>query len=699
MAAFVEAARRAVVGAFEGEAYATREHELTEEISQRRELLVQELKAFAAARSHALEVTPVGIMSVPVLDGRPAPPERLAALQPLEGALLERARHEIEERAGTFSRQLHALMKEAAERMQALEREVATYALDPLLRDLEERYADVGGLAAYLEAVRQDILGHVAELRAEDGAPLPVLGGPPRDDLARYAVNVFVDNTDADGAPVVVETNPQYRNLIGRVSFRPMLGGMVTDFREVQAGALHRANGGFLVLDALDVLGRPFAWDALKRALRTGEVAIENLAEEYVAAPTPTLHPEPIPLDVKVVLIGSHRLRALLVAHDEDFRELFRVTAPFAAEMPWNAAGQRAYAAFVSRWARENGLLPFAAAAVGRLIEHGGRLVESRRRLSTRLIDVADVATEASFVAGRRGAAVVGCADVREALRRRRYRSGLAEERIQELIAERTLVIETRGSRVGELNGLSVHLLGDYAFGRPSRVSARVSLGSGQVASIERETELSGPIHSKGFLVLSGYLAATYASDYPLALSATLTFEQAYDEVDGDSASSTELYALLSALSGIPLRQDVAVTGSVDQHGRVQAIGGVNEKIEGFFATCAARGLTGTQGVMIPVANVADLMLDEEVVKAVAAGRFHVWAVQTVDEGVGLLTGCAAGRRRAGGAFPAGTVSWLVDRRLRELAETARSYAAGGAPGAPARDGAAPRRRRRAPAA
>jgi lon-related putative ATP-dependent protease len=689
MEEFVPAARAAVGRAFEGESYAERERELNTEISRRREALVQDLKAFAAARSHALEVTPVGVMTAAIVDGKPLTPDLLTTLEPLQRALLERAEHEIAERTTTFARELHLLMKEASARHQALEREVASFALGPLFHDLEDRYADIPDVLPHLESVRADVLEHLTEFRSEE-APAPLVAQLQRDGAARYAVNVVIDNTLAKGAPVVVETNTEYRNLIGRVSYRPTLGAMVTDFREVQAGALHRANGGFLVLEALDLLRHPFAWDALKRALRTGEVAIENPAEEYTSVPTSTLRPEPIPIDVKVILVGSRRIYQLLYQLDEDFRELFRVKADFAPRMEWNARNHRAYAAFVSRWVRENKLLHFDATAVARLIEHGARLSGSQRKLSTRLIEIADVATEASFVAARDDRRAVCRSDVSAAIRRRHYRSNLVEEQLQEMIDDGTLVIDTSGSRIGSINGLSVYALGDYAFGRPCRVSARVSLGRGSIASVERETELSGPIHSKGFLVVSGYLAATYALDYPLALSATLTFEQAYDEIEGDSASSTELYVLLSALAGLPLRQDIAVTGSVDQHGRVQAVGGVNEKIEGFYATCLARGLTTTQGVLIPAANASHLMLDEEIVDAARAGRFHVWTARTIDEGLTLLTGRRAGRRRANGSFPPDTVHGLVDGRLRSLADAAQSFGLGSAERSTARARRAP---------
>ena len=395
------------------------------------------------------------------------------------------------------------------------------------------------------------------------------------------------------------------------------------------------------------MLRHPFAWEALKRALSGGEVRIENLAEEYSAVPMATLRPEPIPIDLKVVLVGSPLLYHLLYRLDEDFRELFKVKVDFSPEMEWDDASVGHYAAFVSRWVEAAGGRHFDRAAVARLVEHGARLRESQRKLSTRLIDVSDVTSEASFFAGEAERDVVRAMDVERAIAAREYRSSLLEERIQELIADGTIVIDVAGERVGQANGLAVLDVGDYSFGKPSRISARVSVGRGGVLSVEREIELSGPIHSKGVLILSGYLSGSYAQARPLALAATLTFEQSYDEVEGDSASSTELYALLSALSGLPLDQGIAITGSVDQHGEVQAIGGATRKIEGFYAVCKAKGLTGRQGVIVPATNVQHLMLSDEVAQAVRRRRFHVWAVRSVDEGIELLTGRPAAEVRS----------------------------------------------------
>ncbi len=664
MASFVAAARRELRRAFESEDYERRRHEAGADASRRKGELETELRAFGAARGIAVETTAVGVVAVPLHDGKPLMRETFERLSTDEQLSIQKATEEVEQRTADYARRVHQLEKDVARRLAELDREVALFAVGPLFHELDERFAGEPEVAAYIADVRVDVLDRLDEFRSDDegdGAlELPALLRPRRHNHARYEVNLLVDNSTVEGAPVVVERNPTYYNLVGRVEYRASFGAMVTDFREIKPGALHRANGGFLVLELLDVIRHPFAWDALKGALRGGEVRIENLGEQFSAVPSASLRPEPIPLDVKVVLIGVPYAYHLLYQLDEDFHELFKIKAEFSPELDWTAQHHRDYAAFVSRQVREHGLRHFDAKAVARVIEHGARVRESKRKLSARLLDVADLVAEAAFWAERAGHELVTAADVDAAVARRRYRSNLVEERIQELVREQTLVIETSGTRVGRVNGLAVHDLGDYAFGRPTRVSARVALGRGSVESIEREIKLSGRIHSKGFEILSGYLAATYAQKWPLALSATITFEQSYDEVEGDSASSTELYALLSALADLPLEQGIAVTGAVDQHGEVRAVGGVNEKVEGFYATCKAAGLTGRQGVIVPAANVANLMLDAEVVTAVEEGRFHVWAVRTVDQGIALLTG-----------EPAGTVHDLVAARLQAFGERA----------------------------
>lgn len=675
MDALVAGARRELPRAFESEAYERRQRELLAEVAGRRDKLTEELRTFAHARNFALETTPTGVMSAPLLGGKPITRDQFESLPKETRREIEQRSAEMDEAASRFVHELRALEKEATERARQLEQDVARYTLDPLLRELRDRYAELPAVLAHLDQVEADMLGNLSDLRGEEQpSPLPFLVARQAD-FGRYRVNVLVDHAANGGAPVVYERNPTYYNLFGRVDYRASFGTMVTDFQEIRAGALHRANGGFLVLDALEVLRNPFSWEALKRALLGREIRIENLGEHLSAIPTAGLRPKPIPLALKVVLVGTPYIYQLLYQLDDEFRELFKVKADFAPEMDWDDEHFGAYAAFISRWARTAGLRHFDRGAVARVIEHGGRLRESQRKLSTRLLDISDVVSEASFWAGKAGHEVVRAEDVDVAIATRERRSSLPEERVRELIAEGTLLIDVDGARVGCVNGLSILDLGDHAFGKPTRVSARVSVGRGTVTSIEREIELSGPIHSKGVLILSGFLAGTYGQARPLALQATLTFEQSYDEVEGDSASSTELYAVLSALSGLPLDQGIAVTGSVNQYGEIQPVGGVTRKVEGFFAACKAKGLTGKQGVIVPASNVPNLMLDDEVVQAVRARRFHVWAVSTVEEGMELLTGKAAGVRQPDGTWPKGSVHALVDRRLAELVETARAFA------------------------
>lgn len=676
---FLRSARREIPRAFESEDYERRRRELLATIGGRRDQLTGELQRFAAERSFAVEMTPAGIVTVPLAQDRPLSQEDFARLPQAEQREIERRGAEIQERVAAVVRQLRQLEKEAGERIRKLDHDVAQFALGPLFHDLREHFADETEVLAYLTQVEEDLPDHLGDFRGttEEGLPALLAGlqaGERDDRLSRYRVNVLIGNGADGGAPVILERNPTYYNLVGRMDYRAAFGTMVTDFHRIKAGALHRANGGFLVLDALEVLRNPFAWDALERALIAREARIENLGEQFSAFPTATLRPEPVPLDLKVVLIGPAEVYRLLHALDEDFRELFKVKVEFAPEMEWSDEHAGHYAAFVARRVRDEGLSPFDRTAVARLVEHGGRLRDHQRKLSTRLLEVADVVTEASFWAGKAGRGLVSAADVDRAIAEKERRSNLVEELVRERIADGTIMIDVDGERVGQVNGLAVIDLGDHAFGKPSRVTARVSLGRGSVQSIEREIELSGPIHSKGFLTLSGYLSGRYAQEWPLALGATLTFEQDYGGVDGDSASSTELYALLSALSGLPLRQSIAVTGSVNQHGEIQAVGGVTTKIEGFYAICREKGLTGEQGVVVPRANVEHLMLTDEVVDAVRDGRFHVWAVATVDEGVELLTGRPAGQRGPDGSFPGGTVHRLVEDRLRGYAERLRDF-------------------------
>ncbi|HZS15718.1 MAG TPA: ATP-binding protein [Candidatus Dormibacteraeota bacterium] len=677
---FVETAEREMRRAFESEKYQQDRAALVEAVEKREQEMRRGVEQFAAERGFGLQFIPNGIAVVPLVNGRPMEPEVIEHLPAEQRNDLERRSHEIHEQMQADARVMHTLEHEGMEKLADLDRAVAMAAIAAPLQLLRERYADVAAVAAHLDAMELDLAEHVGDLRRraqpQEAATgmLGLMSMVEREETStRYRGNLLVDNGGATGAPIVVDRNPTYHNLVGRIEYRSRLGSMVTDFLQVRAGSLLRANGGFLVLEAVDVLNQPFAWEGLKRALRSGEVSIENLGEQLSFVPTATLRPQPIPIDVKVVIIATPLVHLLLHLHDEDVRELFKVKVDFAPDMSWDDEHVMDYAEAIGRWVEAHGLRHFDRGAVTRVVEHGARLREDQRKLSTRMLEINDLVTEASFWATRSGHDLVQAEDVDTAVHKKEYRSNLAEERLGEMVDNRTLTIETAGSRTAQLNGLTVVDLGDHSFGHPVRITATVAPGRGSVESIERQVELSGPSHSKGVLILSGYLSGRYAQKAPLALRATLTFEQSYDEVDGDSASSAELYTLLSALSGLPVKQSVAVTGSVDQRGDVQAVGGVTRKIEGFFRACVARGLTGEQGVMVPAINVPNLMLAEEVVEAVRRGQFHVWAVESVDEGIELLTG-----------RPAAEVHRLVEERLAGFVDTVRQVSA------PAENGAAP---------
>jgi predicted ATP-dependent protease len=680
MASFLEAAQREIPRAFESEDYAQRREGSLGEVGTRRAKAIADLRAFAQERGFALETTPTGVGTIPLQGGQPMSQQVFEQLPPEEKAELERRGTQVQSEVAAFARQMRQIEKEAQERVSALEREVALYAAGPLIAQLREEFSEQPDVLTFIEQIEENLPAHLHDFlpapetrqTEQAGGPLAAPGLQRQERLARYEVNVLIDNSGVTGAPVVVERNPTYFNLTGRQDYRAVLGTMVTDFRQIKPGALHRANGGFLVLHALDVMRNPLAWEGLERALLAGEVRIENPGEQV--APTARPRPEPIPLDLKVILIGPTALYDALHQADVDFPELFGVKAEFAPDMEWSEANLASYSAFLSRLVQDRGLRHFDRSAVARVVEHGARLRDHQRKLTARFLDVARLAVESSHWAGEAGHDVVLAADVDAAIATQEQRRNLVEERSREVILDGTVMIDTDGAQVGQVNGLAVLSVGDHSFGRPTRVTARVSVGLGTVQSIEREIEQSGPIHSKGFLTLTGYLQAQYAQRWPLSLGATITFEQSYGGIDGDSASTTELYAVLSALSGLPLHQGIAVTGAVNQHGEVQAVGGVTRKIEGFFDVCRERGLTGEHGVLVPASNVKNLMLREEVVEAVRAGRFHVWAVSHIDEGIELLTGRSAGDPAADGIFPEGTVHRLVQDRLREYAEQVREF-------------------------
>jgi lon-related putative ATP-dependent protease len=652
---------------FQSADYQEQRRALEVRLAKGRSYLLKKLRQRAKNHGYCVTSSRAGLFETPFLKARPAGAEPMAAGRSPASGTPPRHRHRLDQAIGAFFQQLHTLQEEVQQQLTQLDRRVASYAIEPRFARLREKYRECPGVLDYLRAVQADVLDNLADF----------LAAPPAADEApegeweawqrtawRYAVNVLVDHGQTQGAPLVEEPNPTYGNLVGRIGREAYWGAVYTDFTLIRAGALLRANGGYLLLDAEDILREPLAWEALKRALQRQELKIEEVSDGGGAATPVGLAPEPIPLQVRVVLFGSPSLYGWLQVHDEDFRELFKVKVDFDVEQDRTEDSPVQYGRFIAQLCRDEGLPHFEREAVAAVLEQACRWTSHQRKLSLQFGELADLIRQASHWARREGEAYVRRRHVRTAIAEQIYRSGLLQERLRQLIAEGTLVVGVAGSVVGQINGLSLYDLGDFTFGLPSRITARVFLGEAGIVNIEREVDLSEETHSKGVLILAGYLGGRYARDIPLSLSATLCFEQSYAEVEGDSASAAELVALLSALSELPIDQGIALTGSVDQLGRLQAISGVNEKIEGFYAVCKTLGLTGTQGVILPQQNRQHLMLSEEVVEAVAAGHFHIYAVSTVDEAMEILMGRPAGELQPNGSYPPGSINAAVMSRL-----------------------------------
>jgi lon-related putative ATP-dependent protease len=630
--------------------------------------LLQGLQDKASAQDFVLLNTPSGLVVTPVRDGKPVSQEEWQALPLEQRQELGRQRLSLSSELEELLGQIHELERVTRDDMKQIDREVAEATTQHHFERLNELYQDEKEALLYLAEVRQDVLDQIDDFN-------PPLASNQEIDLSRYEVNLLVDNRATRGAPVIIEQHPTYHNMFGRLEYEMRSGVVSTHFTNIKCGSLHKANGGYLIVDAHELLKNPVAWEALKRALKGEEIRVQPAAtldnNQLLAK---SLDPEPIALSVKIILMGSIALYYALFEQDEDFRALFKVRSDFESTMPRGQEQLDAYAEFIATRCHEEGLRHFDRSAVAKIIEFGSRLSGHQNKLATRFGAVADLVRESSYWSGRNGHEFVKAEDVQQALDERIFRANSVEEQLRERILEDTLFIATEGSVVGQVNGLSVMDTGEYEFGQPGRITARTFMGEDGVVHIERETEMSGPLHNKGVLTLTGYLGGTYAQHQPLSLTASLTFEQNYAGIDGDSASSTELYALLSSLSKFPIKQGIAVTGSVNQWGDVQPIGGVNPKIEGFFRICQARGLTGEQGVIIPESNVEHLMLHEEVLTAVSEGKFSIWPVKSIDEGIELLTGVAAGKRGPDGLYPVGTVHNAAQNRLLQLAEELKAF-------------------------
>jgi lon-related putative ATP-dependent protease len=675
MTAFIEGLRNDIPGAFESKPYLDAKAKIVEETESKKKSLFQDLTKLTHTRGFGFEETSIGFGLVPLKDGHPMTEEEMEALTEAQQKDLTEQRQSLESEIREFHVRIHALEKDADQRRLHLDRQLVANVMQGRYETLRRTYPDHTAALSYLERVQQDIIHHYKNFLPHEGPALAIPGFEPfrRSDMTRYQVNVIVEHDPKDGAPVIDESHPTYTNLIGKIERRAHMGVMYTDFTEIRAGALLHANGGYVILNAMDVLRQPFSWDALKRAIKTGELKIEDPGEFYGFS-TAGLRPEPIPVQVKVILVGHPLLFHLLQAYEEDFPKIFKVKADFDVEVDRDDRLDRQYASFIAKLCREEGLPHFGADAVAEVIRQGVRFADRHDRLSLRFSLVSDLIREAGYWARKEGHSFVTRADIEAAVAHKRHRSNLAEHWIQDEIREGTLMVDLDNEVVGQVNGLSVHQVGDYAFGRPTRITARTYVGTKGVIDIQREAELAGHIHSKGVMTLAGYLAGKFAGSHPFALSATLTFEQTYSEVEGDSAAVAELAAILSSLADLPIRQWLAVTGSVNQLGEVQPIGGVNEKIEGFFESCVRRGLTGKQGVIIPARNTKHLALRRDVVQAVESGKFTVYAVNTMDEAIELLTGVPAGERGLEGEYAPDTIYGRAAQRLAELAQAVAEW-------------------------
>ncbi|GAB6157148.1 ATP-binding protein [Desulfotomaculum varum] len=654
---------------FEGKEYSQRKNAILQELQQKLDRDLEQLKEDANAAGFVMKVSEQGIFFIPVKEGKPLSQEQYEGLSGPEQQILEERLKTLQGRTEELAFTGKLMEKEADRVIRELDQQLIRETILPMVKKVQQQYREHPRIVAYLNDLVEDITSNIN----------CVLAGQEQDKtdddpFRNYRVHLLVNHGDTVGAPVVVETNPHYYNLFGKVEYRSQLGTVNTDFTMIKPGALHRANGGYLILQAKDLLADANAWETLKKALKNRQVIVENIGEHYRSVPTISLKPEPVPLNVKVILIGSQKIYYMLQQLDEDFAKLFKVMVDFEVVMPRTPENLKNYVAFVGSVCRREKLPHFNKSGLAEIIEYGSRLAGNQNKLSTQFNEVVEVIQEAAAWARAAGADLVGRQHVCQAISERIYRSRRVEERLQELILRGKILVDTDGAVVGQVNGLAVLDVGNYAFGKPSRITAKTYMGNDGLVNIERETEMSGSIHAKGVLTLTGYLGSMFAQTKPLSLSARITFEQLYEGVEGDSASSAELYALLSSLAEVPIKQSLAVTGSVNQNGDIQPIGGVTEKIEGFFGVCQARGLTGEQGVIIPVQNVDNLMLSHEVTEAVAQGMFHIYAISRVEEGIELLTGLPAGRRQQDGGYPPGTLFYLVDQKLQQYAEGLCQY-------------------------
>jgi len=673
---FVKVLKIEITKAFDSEDYEREKTSIAKEFQSKKAELMERLNEDAEKQGFKVKTTNAGIYFLPVVEGKTITEEEY-------GDLDEKIKHEINEKSNVVQletldiiRQIKNIEKEAEERVSEWENKIALFAVGIQINDLKEKYRDYKKVLDYLEKVQEDILKNLDEFREDDLSEeqqliLPWFKGSDESHTDKYKVNLLVDNSELEGAPIVTDYNPTYYNILGKVEYENEFGTMTTDFTMIKSGLFHQANGGYLILQAKDILNNIQSWEALKRVLRTREIAIENMKEQMGLIAVSTLKPEPIPVDVKVILVGSEYIFQILYQYDEEFKKLFKIKADFDAEMDRNSANTRRLAQFISAFCNREKSSHFEKSGVAKVVEYSSRLVEDQNKLSTRFNDIVEILSESAAWAEIEGCSLVNADHVKKAIQEKIYRSNKYDKKLLKLLEDGTIMVDTEGEVVGQINSLTILDTGDYSFGKPSRITANTFMGERGIVNIEREVEMSGTSHSKGIMILGGYIGQKYAQDIPLSLTASLCFEQLYGGVDGDSASSAELYAVLSSLAEVPIKQNFAVTGSVNQKEEIQPIGGVTEKIEGFFELCKLRGLNGEHGVIIPHQNIKNLVLNDEVVEACKEGKFNVYAVKDIDEGIEILTGKKAGTKNENGKYPAGTINHLVYEKLKKFSKTA----------------------------
>ncbi len=666
---FIEFMQAEIPKVFESKEYEEQKSRIVNDVEKAKEVLFSEAVARAVELGFQLSITRTGIVKAPLLKGKPIEQQDLEKLSLEQRRDIEDREKKVDSVIRDFLAKVRQLDKETHEKLHDLNRRIVRFAMGHQLEELKEKYRVQPRILEYLANVEEDILRNLRDFLGQpQEMPFSMEGMDKSSFLERYKVNLVVDNAETKGAPLVEEANPTYNKLVGRIERKAKFGAFYTNFTMIRSGAVLKASGGYLLLNALDLLRSPFAWDAIKRIIKRNEVSIEDVYELYGFAGG-GIKPEPIPVSLKIIMLGSPWLYHILYNYDEDFRELFKVKSDFDTQTADSSGEKMLYANFIGTIVRSDGLLPFDRGAVAGVIDHAVRLAGKKKKLSLRFSDLADLVRESSYWAQQAGSSNVLATHVDKALDEEIYRANLLDERIQELYADGTLMVDLAGAVPGQVNGLSIYEIGNFSFGKPSRITSRVFLGKTGLINIEREAKLSGRIYNKGVLILEGYLGGTYAQDQALALSASLAFEQSYGEIEGDSASAAELIALISAIAELPVKQNIAITGSINQKGEIQPIGGVNEKIEGFFAVCKNRGLTGDQGVIIPHLNVKNLMLRKDVMDSIRNGAFRIYAVKSVNDALEILLGLPAGERRADGSYPAGTINFLVDSRLKAMSK------------------------------